>query len=188
MPACELYPIALHANSLEGVAVGDIIQDIFNGAQPGNFGWLTWTGDNSIPSLVTSLTPPGDSNTYINARNLDDHTVSIGDWVQGRPGVANAILVRDALDRLRTIDIMVPVWDEVEGSGANTQYHVSNFALVRLSEYQLPGENRITVRFLGYAVCNGNNKPSVVLLQNFHDRVAHMLFQYTVNLLEVLRW
>jgi hypothetical protein len=182
MPACELYPIALHTSSLNGVKVGDMIEDIFNGAQPGNFGWLTWTGDNSIPSLVTSLNPPGDSMTYINPRNPDDYTVSISDWVQGRPGVANASSVRNALDVLKTIDVVVPVWDKVEGSGGNTQYHISNFALVRLTEYQLPRENRITVRFLGYAVCNGNDKPGISQPQHLYDRVALVKLKYEEQL------
>ncbi|HLO29546.1 MAG TPA: PKD domain-containing protein [Anaerolineales bacterium] len=178
IPACELYPIALHTSSLDGAKVGDTIEDIFNGMQPGNFGWLTWTGDTGVPSLVTSLNPPGDSNTYINPRDPDDRTVSIGDWVQGRPGVANAITVRNALDKLKTMDIIVPVWDEVEGNGDNMQYRISNFARVRLTEYELPGKNQIAVRFLGYAVCGRNNNQNIVQLQPFHDRVTHMPLRY----------
>lgn len=171
------------------MAAGDLIEDIFNGAQPGNFGWLTWTGDNGIPSLVTSLNPPGDSMTYINPRNPDDHTVSIGDWVEGRPGVANASPVRNALDRLQTVEIIVPVWDDVEGSGDNTRYRVSNFARIRLTEYQLPGENRITVRFLGYALCNGNDQPSSIRLQYFNSRVARvpLMFEGLLRLLLKIR-
>ena len=57
-PSCDLYPIALHTQSLTGVAAGDTIADIANGTQPGNFGWLTWSGSHSVPSLVASLTRP----------------------------------------------------------------------------------------------------------------------------------
>jgi len=57
---CELYPIALSAQQLSNAAPGMVL-DILNGAQPGNFGWLTWAGSPSEPTLVTSLTPPGDS-------------------------------------------------------------------------------------------------------------------------------
>ena len=60
---CNLYPIALHADSLRGVPVGGTISNIYDGSAPGNFGWLTWTGDPSVPALVRSLTPPGDSYT-----------------------------------------------------------------------------------------------------------------------------
>ena len=153
IPPCELYPIALHISSVTGVAVGDVIPDIYNGAQPGNFGWLTWTGDPSAGTLTTSLTPPGDSHTYLNPNNPNDHVVSVGDWVQGKPGVSNSGQVRLALDVLKTVDIVVPVWDAVQGSGHNVLFHVVAFARVRLTDYQLPGQNRISARFLGFVTC-----------------------------------
>ena len=62
--SCTLYPIALHEDTLIGAEPGDILPDILNGTQPGNFGWLTWTGDNNVPTLVASLTSPGNSHTY----------------------------------------------------------------------------------------------------------------------------
>ncbi len=151
--ACELYPIALHMGSLTGVSVGQVVPDIFNGAQPGNFGWLTWAGNPDVGTLVTSLTPPGDSDTYVNPNNPSDHNVSIGDWVQGKPGVSNSSQVRAALDVLKTIDIVVPVWDIAQGSGSNAIYHAVTFAWVRLTDYQLPGQNRISARFLSFVRC-----------------------------------
>src|SRR5439155_14564367 len=81
---CELYPIALHEKSLTGVPIGGVIKDIYNGIQPGNFGWLTWAGSPSEPTLVRSLTVPGNSGTYFNPSAPHDHTVSVGDWVQGK--------------------------------------------------------------------------------------------------------
>jgi hypothetical protein len=153
--ACALYPIALHAQSLVGVAVGGVIPDVYNGSQPGNFGWLTWAGSPSVPTLVTSLTPPGNSATYVNPSNAADHVVSIGDWVQGKPGVSNSSQVRAALDRLKTLDITVPVWDTAAGQGNNSTYRVAAFARVRLLDYRLPGQNRISASFLGYATCGG---------------------------------
>src|SRR5439155_9816838 len=97
-PGCDLYPIALHQQSLVGVQVGAVIQDIYNGVQPGNFGWLTWAGSPNEPTLVKSLTPPGDSQTYFNPNNRNDHVVSVGDWVQGSPGISNSRQVRGALE------------------------------------------------------------------------------------------
>ncbi len=91
---CELYPIALHMQSLAGLGVGDIIPNISNGTQPGNFGWLSWTGNPSEPALVASLTPPGNSDTYVNPDNPNDHLVSVGDDVPGKPGVSNSSAVR----------------------------------------------------------------------------------------------
>lgn len=151
---CELYPIALNSGSLANIVPGQVVENIFNGQGPGQFGWLTWTGEQGVPSLVESLTPPGTSHLYVNPNNPADHSVSIGDWVGGRPGVANSAGVRAALDNLMTQDIIVPVWDAATGSGSNARYRVANYAVVRLLDYRLPANNRITVRFLGYQACN----------------------------------
>lgn len=141
---------------LTGAQPGDTLPDIFNGGQPGNFGWLTWSGGNGVPTLVASLTPPGNSHTYVNPHNSSDHTISIGDWIEGKPGVSNAKDVRKALDELKQIDIVVPVWDMTQGNGANTIYQVAGFAKVRILDYRLPKDDRITVRYLGTVTCNGN--------------------------------
>ena len=151
---CDLYPIALHEKSLENVPVGGVIGDIYNGVQPGNFGWITWAGSPSVPTLVQSLTPPGDSETYINPEASNDHVISVGDWLQGAPGVSNSSRVRAALEQLKQIDITVPVWDRAGGTGNNSLYRVAGFARVRLVSYRLPGINRITARFLGFADCH----------------------------------
>jgi len=151
---CNLYPIALHADSLVGAQPGDVLPDILNGTQPGNFGWLTWTGDNGVPTLIASLTLPGNSHTYVNPDDPNDHIISIGDWVVGKPGVANARKIRNALDELMNIDIVVPIWGATTGNGTNTRYQVTGFATVRILGYDLPGQDRITVQFLGYASCD----------------------------------
>jgi hypothetical protein len=150
---CELYPIALHQQSLMGVQVGAVIHDIYNGVQPGNFGWLTWLGSPNEPTLVKSLTPPGDSSTYSNPNDRNDHVVSVGDWVQGKPGISNSIEARAALDALKQIEITVPVWDQVRATGNNSLYRVAAFARVRLVSYQLPRQNRISAQFLGLVNC-----------------------------------
>ncbi len=164
---CSFYPIAVSSQSLQGLFLGDMIDDIYSGSQPGNFGWLSWTGDQSVPALAASLTQPGNSSTYVNPNNLFDHTLSTGDWVQGRSGVSNSSSVRDALDQLETIDIDLPVWDTSTptplgqaGSGGNTQYHIVDFVRVRITDYHLPGENRISARFLGYSCGSGTPTPT----------------------------
>jgi len=147
----NLYPIALNAQTLAGMTPGSLLPDIFNGIQPGNFGWLTWAGSPNVPTLAASLTPPGDSFTYVNPANAADHVISVGDWVQGKPGVSNSSDVRKALDVLKTSDINVPIWDQTSGNGNNTRYRVAGFAKVRIISYQLAGQNRITARYLGPA-------------------------------------
>jgi hypothetical protein len=150
---CSLYPIALHTSTLDGAPVGQEIVDIYNGQGPGNFGWLSWTGEQGVPTLATSLTPPGNSQTYLNPGNPLDHTVSIADWVFGRPGVANSSSVRAALDGLLPLVITVPVWDQSTGQGSSLSYRVAGFARVQLTGYRLPGQNRISAIFWGYTTC-----------------------------------
>jgi uncharacterized repeat protein (TIGR01451 family) len=148
-----LYPIALHRSSIQSVTVGQLLPDIYNGVGQGNFGWLSWTGANGEPVLVQSLTPPGDSQTYINPNNSNDHTLSNGDWVYGRPGVANSKGVRDALDALKALTISVPVWDTATGQGNNTRYHIIGCARIQITDYLLPGQDRISAIYRGMASC-----------------------------------
>jgi hypothetical protein len=149
----ELYPIAVSKDSLAAVAVGDVVANIYNGTGPGNFGWLTWSGSSSAGVLASSLVPPGTSKTYVNPNNPSDHVVSAGDWVRGNTGLSNSKDVRNALDNLKLMDITVPVYDVTTGSGGNTLYHVVALARFRLTNYDLPGQNKISARFLGYVTC-----------------------------------
>jgi len=153
---CNLYPIALSSQTLANVAPGTLITDIYNGSQPGNFGWLTWAGSPSEPTLMASLTVPGNSGTYVNPMNPADNLVSTGDWVQGKPGVSNSTAVRGALDILERIVITVPVWDVAAKKGNNTVYHVVGFANVQIISYKLPSQNKISAVFLGYVNCYGH--------------------------------
>ncbi len=158
---CELYPIALHTDSVYGIDVGAEITDIYNGGGPGNFGWMTWAGSPSEPTIVNSLTPPGDSNTYVNPYNPTDRLISIGDWVQGSPGLSNSSDVRNALDVLTTRIVAIPVWDQAEARGNNLNYRVENFALIQITGYALPGTNVISARFYGFTDCNGGQAPTL---------------------------
>ena len=151
---CPLYPIALSAQSLASVTAGTILTNIYNGTQPGNFGWLSWTSDPDEPTLINSLTQPGDSYTYNNPDTASDHQLNAGDWVTGKPGVSNGKHVRAALDVLKGVTIVVPVWDQARGQGENAAYHIVRFAFVQILSYQLPAQNRITAQFLGYADCD----------------------------------
>ena len=111
--ACALYPIALSTPSLTGMMPGESVSTS-GGSYPGSFVWLTWAGTPSAQTLVASLTPPGNSDTYVNPFDPSDHTVTIGDWVRGSTGLTNSSSVRKALDYLiaHQIDMTVPVWDE----------------------------------------------------------------------------
>jgi hypothetical protein len=151
---CALYPIAVNAFILHWFEPDDIVIDILHHGGLGSEGWLSWNGDNSLSALVTSLTPPGNSHIYINPHDPNDHTLSVGEWVQGWPGHTTSSEVRDALDVLKTMDIVIPVWDFALFHGSHTKYHVVGFARFRILSYHLSGWNsRITARFLGYEDC-----------------------------------
>lgn len=150
---CDLYPIALHQSTVVGLPAGAALNDMLNGDGPGNFGWLSWAGSPSATALAASLTPPGNSATYVNPYDPDDHSVSVGDWVAGAPGVNNSAAIRAALDSLIGLPITVPVWDAVQGQGSNEQYRVAGYAQVSITGYSLPGRNRISAVYLGPASC-----------------------------------
>lgn len=154
--SCELYPFAISLELLKDVNTEETLEVTASENPSGGFGWLSWTGNPSANRLAASLTPPGDSTTYINPDNPQDHHVSVGDWVKGMPGVANSKDIVVALDALKETAIIVPVWDEVRGEGNNSAYHVASFARIQILDYQLPKENRMTVKFLGYA-CAGQD-------------------------------
>ena len=132
--------------------------DIYAGGGPGNFGWLTWAGSPSVPTLCTSLTPPGDSETFVDAHLpcgcYGDGILNIGDWVQGKPGISNSSCVRAKLDWFVSTQtpMTIVVWDAVEGSGNNVNYRVAGFAQFVLVSYRLPGQNRITGRFIQWMI------------------------------------
>ena len=111
---CALYPLALSSTALTNVSPGTVVSDILQGTQPGNCGWLTWAGSPSEPTLVASLTAPGNSPTFVNPDDSSDRQLSVGDWVRGKPGVSNSKSVRDALDALKSIDITVPVCSDFQ--------------------------------------------------------------------------
>ena len=149
-----VYPIAVNWQNF----VFGQEYDIFAGSGPGNFGWLTWHGSPSVPTLCTSLTPPGDSETFVDAHVpcgcYGDGILNIGDWVQGKPGISNSSCVRAKLDWFVSTGtpMTIVVWNAVEGSGNNVNYRVAGFAQFVLVSYRLPGQNRITGRFIQWMI------------------------------------
>ncbi|MCB0205742.1 MAG: hypothetical protein KDH89_13050, partial [Anaerolineae bacterium] len=151
--SCEIYPIALHVDTLDGVEPGTLLEDIYNGTGPGNFGWMSWNGSSSANALVASLTPPGNSDIYTNPDDPADHDLTPGDWVYGLAGVNNSWPIRSALDSLIGYPIVVPVWDSSSGQGSNLRYRLAGFARAELTGYDLPS-GQISAVYQGMAVCS----------------------------------
>ncbi len=150
---CPVYPIAVPAPLLAGASPGAVFERMPRGTGAGNFSWLTWTGHPSAPTLAASLVPPGNSNTYVNPDNGQDHRLDVGDWAQGAPGSMNAAQVRQNMAALVGQDIVVPAYSQTRGQGNNFDYRVEKFAVIRLRDYQLNGQGWLSFEFRGYQRC-----------------------------------
>lgn len=107
---------------------------------PGNFGWITWDGDTSTPTLANNIANPANSLVW-----------EIGDEIPATPGTRPASSVRDALNDLieEGKTVTMPLFDEVDGSGSNTRYRVCGFAQFVLTGHNLPSNPAIiTGRFV----------------------------------------
>src|SRR5688500_9784032 len=102
---CPLYPIALPFDALGGLTPGTRVARLPRGVGHGNFSWLTWAGGTDAPTLAQSLSPPGDSDSFVEPGEPTDRQPDAGDWVQGAPGSMNASAVRTQLEALLTRDI-----------------------------------------------------------------------------------
>ena len=152
IPTCDAYPIAMHTDTVAGKRRGQILGDVYNGSGSGNFGWLRWperTRAGNEGYLVDSLHNPGLSRTdFENAQDPSDTWLSADDHVWGNTGLSNSADVRAALDDLIDKPIRILVWDTASGSGANGNYHVIGFAWIKITDYRLPGQDRISATFL----------------------------------------
>ena len=140
---CEVYPIAVHTDTIDAMQAGDGTGQIFNGSGAGNFGWLSWNGwpgHTSETYLEEELANPRLSiNEFEDAKDPSDTYLNAHDWVWGSTGVVSSIGVRDELNDLVTSGktIRIPVWDIAEGQGGGTVYHIDRFVLVRLTAFDL---------------------------------------------------
>ena len=152
-----VYPIAVEWEDFE---YGETY-NIFAGGGPGNFGWLGWTGCTNVPCLCESLTPPGNSETYINPYDPSDRTLTIGDWVEGTTGKKNAACVRDLLDDFEESEqpITIIVWDEADGNGANLNYRIAGFATFIIEDFKLQ-HNKITGYFIEWTIPKAKIDPT----------------------------
>lgn len=169
-PVCDAYPIIVHKDTIQyrvtgpdgkEVKFGQKV-DIFDGNGGSDFGWLAWNPDNSVGSnstpylrdaLRTANTPLND---YTNARDPNDHMLSVNDYVASMQGDKAAVESSDALlSALIGKIIRIPVWDTFHpGTGGQRDaYHIIGFAWVRIeqkSDIDLPGKD-VQATYLGDA-------------------------------------
>jgi len=172
---CMAYPITFQDSIFDDPDSPSVPQeiDVYEGNSPGNFGWITWnpgSANNNANYVEDELRWPQMSMTdFTNVCDSDDHGLSIGDCVSTKTGVANSDGIDEQLESLVGKTIIVPVYDNDPGEGANVYYHISHFAEVYVKEICLPrnssdcegsGQKRITADFLGYKdTCGGVTDP-----------------------------
>jgi hypothetical protein len=150
--------------SMESIALTD------GKVGPGNFGWLSWDGSDSAPTLRDSLCTP-DNPPFSLDSLLDDpgdwkHKDATGTnpadgetWFPGGNGKMNSSGVRACLNHWITTGatVLIPIYDvtsdKVGGNnnGANNlAYHIVGIAAMVLTAIDQPAVDRISAKFIDY--------------------------------------
>jgi hypothetical protein len=152
--SCPLAPLVVAADAVQNAGTREILTTTVTSSLTDTVGWLSWTGDPSDDALARSLTPPGNAGTYRNPADPNDHALTAGKWVSGRiPATAGA--GRAALAQLAAqhIKVVVPLWDQVTGQGAERRYHISGFAWVFFPYDDMVGTPQLAMSYWAPAVC-----------------------------------
>jgi len=165
-PACAVCPIALSWEDtleplVEGTETDTSLEDIWNGTGTGQFGWLTWPGDeSSAGSAVYLAEAMRNCNLskweYVNPSDFDDKILNIGDPMVGSTGVSGASDVEAILESYIASreEILVAVWDPVrqgQGQGSDIWYILKGYARVIITDYDLSGHGEISATFVSYS-------------------------------------
>ena len=139
LPPGQVLPIGV-APPDGGYEPGQVYDLTAGKDAPGNFGWLSWDGTNDSGGLADSLCQP------------DNPELGFPVWVTGDPGKSNSNGVRDCVDYW--IDngqtVLIPLWDQVTGTGNSTQFRVVGLAAFVLTARDQPGVDEIQGRFVGF--------------------------------------
>jgi hypothetical protein len=99
---------------------------------PGAFGWLDWNGGSRGNSeLAENIRYPSNSGYW-----------EIGDRVPSGPGVQNSAGVKNALDYWIGQSVTIPLYNAVQGQGANATYTICAFAEFTLMDYDFRGSDK----------------------------------------------
>jgi hypothetical protein len=161
---CDLYPIAISADTIASVAPGTEIKHIREGASTGDFAWLTWTGVQSDADLLASLTGSGNSYTYVDPTGSGDNTMAVNSLIVVKDNPPDGKRMRTALKDLAGVVLTVPVCDVVTQLQVGTKHHqpvyetvchVVGFAQIQIAGHELrPNDHdRLSILYLGLASC-----------------------------------
>ncbi len=155
---CQLFPIAISSQTISAAAPGTTFANLVMGTLPGQYGWLTWSGATDQNTLITSLTPPGNTQTYLDPIHLSPSPpVGLGSLVAARGGITPTASMLQTLTTLQSQDITVLVWDQSQNSPTRL-YRVAGFIRIRLVGTSIPNQ-RISLTFLGPDLTCGASGP-----------------------------
>lgn len=103
---------------------------------PGQFGWLYWVDGNGV---VRGTEPPRQNSNTVNlAANILDASRSgawrVNDWVCGSSGVSFQPVLNELGQRMgSSYTVIVPIYDQVTGTGNNTVYRIVGFGAFQMT-------------------------------------------------------
>jgi hypothetical protein len=162
-PACAVCPIALNWDIIDGLVAGTesdtSLENIWNGTGSGQFGWLTWPGDDSSAGsaqyLAEALRNCNLSKwDYVNPDDFDDEILNVGDQIAGNTGVSDASYVEAILESYMASEEKIPVavWEDfIPAGGSDIRYVLKGYAWVIITDYDLSGQGWISAVFDSYS-------------------------------------
>jgi len=158
---CVLWPMGMSttaANWPNGHPKGTDLESVLDVTDPGNFGWLSWSGSPSASTLATDLTNPNNSlSNYTNPLDPHDHTVSVGDWVPGAQGWMQSVV--DEIESLNDRYIRIAVFDtnsdtagDPNGSchGNNCYFRIIGYAIVQVDGEMNASDKSLPAKFIRF--------------------------------------
>jgi hypothetical protein len=147
MPAsCDIYPIVINNIVIVGPKIGDVVSDLHNAPAAMGFDWLALGDSRSDGALLDTLQSPPyrDLSTLPNLDQVHSHGL-----------LADTPEAHAVLDALESRILTVPVWSSVASNldGSNLRYNMQEFVWIQIAGYQLGDDNRLSIRYLGPAVC-----------------------------------
>jgi hypothetical protein len=113
------------------------IWDKNNQLAPGNWGFLYWEDGDGVNRCPDGC--PQNPSVNVLGPNIDDNSRSggwaVGDWVHGDPGVNMNPLLDELTPYIKGNpwpEVIIPIFDQMRGTGNNVEYRISGFAAFRL--------------------------------------------------------
>lgn len=139
-PSGTLLPIAAFDSDYE---VGVEYELTAGEEGPGNFGWLSWSGSVSNPTLVHSLCFP------------DNPELTFPVWIEGSTGMMNSSGVRGCMDQWLGQTVLIPIWAQTNNAGgSNLDYEIITLAAFTLTDYDTHA-NKVRGHFVEFYALPG---------------------------------